>query len=456
MFISKEYLRLIFYLILFSSSIFRATNTNLLIQIFFVIFALFFLLCNFNKNIASEIRYNFRKHKMLFIPFFLVLGYMIAQIIPLPIDFFGQYLSGHLEIINNLEINKKFITVSLDPSNTYFQILNFIILIIIFSLVPVLFNHRKNILGLLLVLGIIGSFHAFFATFWLLIGNPSNSLITKEFYLSSATGFFVNRSNFSIFLLLCSFSSLYFIYFYNKLNNFKLNFIEQLNSPVIYQRFFILFITIGIVTSLSRASNFSYVLMLSLIILSSFFITKKFFNPIFNTISLIIIIDIVFIGFYFGGSQLIDRYSIITDFNELPNNTVDYTRLKMITFAFNEFKNFFLFGYGVGAFEQLFKISYETYGGVYANHAHNDLVEFLGEFGVVGSVLLFSLILNYFVLVIKRVKKRDLTILHLILIFILFLSLSINSLVDFSLHIPAVQYLLCVISAIGLTKFNTK
>ena len=169
MFISKEYLRLIFYLILFSSSIFKATNTNLLIQIFFVIFSLFFLLCNFNKNIASEIRYNFRKNKILFIPFFLVLGYMIAQIIPLPIDFFGQYLSGHLEIINNLEINKKFITVSLDPSNTYFQILNFLILIMIFSLVPVLFNHRKNILGLLLVLGVIGASHAFFATFWLLI-----------------------------------------------------------------------------------------------------------------------------------------------------------------------------------------------------------------------------------------------------------------------------------------------
>ena len=230
----------------------------------------------------------------------------------------------------------------------------------------------------------------------------------------------------------------------------------QSAQSVIYQRFFILFITIGIVTSLSRASNFAYILMLNLIILSSFFITKKFFNPIFNTISLIIIIDIVFIGFYFGGNQLIDRYSIVTDFNELPNNTVDYTRLKMITFAFNEFKNFFLFGFGVGAFEQLFKISYETYGGVYANHAHNDLVEFLGEFGTVGSALLFSLILNYFVLVIKRVKKGDLTILHLILIFILFLSLSINSLVDFSLHIPAVQYFLCTISAIGLAKFNTK
>ena len=305
------------------------------------------------------------------------------------------------------------------------------------------------------VLGLIGGIHAFLATFWLLIGNPSNIFIIKKFYLDASTGFFVNRSNFSIFLLLCSFASLYFIYSYTKLNDFKLNFIEQLNSPIIYQRFFILFITIGIVTTLSRAGNFSYIFMLTLIILSSFFITKKIFNPIFNTIILIIIIDIAFIGFYFGGSQLIDRYSIITDFIALPNNTVNYTRLAIISFGLEEFKNFFLFGYGVGGFEQIFKINYDTSANFYANHAHNDFIEFLGEFGLVGSLLLIFLLINYFVLVAKSVKKRELTILHPILFLILLLALSIDSLVNFSLHIPAIQYFLCTISAIGLTKFNT-
>ena len=454
--IRKNYLLIIFYLILFLSSIFRATNTNLLIQFFFIGFASFFLLCNFNKNICADIKYNFRKNKFFFIPLFLVLIYTIIQIVPFPIETFGQYFSIHLELINNLELSKKFITISVDPSNTYFQILNFLNLIIIFSLVPVLFNKNKDIMNLLFLFGLIGAFHAFFATYWLLIGNPSNALIIKEFYLHTATGFFVNRSNFSIFLLLCAFASLYFINFYIKLNNFKLNFIEQLNSPIIYQRFCIVFITIGIVMTLSRAGNFSYILMLSLIILSSVLIAKKIFNSVFNTIVLILVIDVAFIGFYFGGSQLIGRYSIVTDFTTSLDSTTSYTRLTMIIFAIEKFKEFFFFGYGLGGFEQIFKIYFNIVNDVYSNHVHNDIVEFLGEFGVVGSIFLLCLLINYFVLIIKSVKKKELTILHPILILILFSTLLINSLVDFSLHIPAIQYFLCTLAAIGLTKFNTK
>ena len=128
----------------------------------------------------------------------------------------------------------------------------------------------------------------------------------------------------------------------------------------------------------------------------------------------------------------------------------------MIIFAFEKFKEFFLFGYGVGGFEQIFKIYYNIVNGVYSNHVHNDLVEFLGEFGVIGSLLLIYLLISYFVLIMKSVKKKELTSLHPILILILFLTLFVNSMVDFSLHIPAIQYFLCTLSAIGLTKFNTK
>ena len=196
--------------------------------------------------------------------------------------------------------------------------------------------------------------------------------------------------------------------------------------------------------------------MLSLISLSSVFIAKKIFNSVFNTIVLILVIDIAFIGFYFGGSQLIGRYSIVTDFTTSLDSTSSYTRLTMIIFAIEKFKEFFFFGYGLGGFEQIFKIYFNIVNDVYSNHAHNDIVEFLGEFGVVGSIFLLCLLINYFVLIIKSVKKKELTILHPILILILFSTLLINSLVDFSLHIPAIQYFLCTLSAIGLTKFNTK
>ena len=72
---------------------------------------------------------------------------------------------------------------------------------------------------------LLGFFHAAFATYWMLIGNPSNFLIEKIHYLNASSGFFVNRSIFGTFLTLCSFSGLYYIVLYfqkKKVLNFNL------------------------------------------------------------------------------------------------------------------------------------------------------------------------------------------------------------------------------------------
>ena len=119
----------------------------------------------------------------------------------------------------------------------------------------------------------------------------------------------------------------------------------------------------------------------------------------FNTLILIIMIDVAVVGFYFGGSALIERYSIVSDFTEGHMLGLGYSRLEMIKFALVEFKRFFIFGYGVGGFEQIFKINFNLSSGYYANHAHNDFIEFAGEFGIVGSLLLILLFVSYFVLV---------------------------------------------------------
>ena len=55
----------------------------------------------------------------------------------------------------------------------------------------------------LFFLCLFGFCHAVFATYWMLIGNPSNFLINKIHYLNASTGFFVNRSVFATFLFSC-------------------------------------------------------------------------------------------------------------------------------------------------------------------------------------------------------------------------------------------------------------
>ena len=65
-------------------------------------------------------------------------------------------------------------------------------------------------------------------------------------------------------------------------------------------------------------------------------------------------------------------------------------------------------------------------------------------------MLLFA---AYLISVVTNIKKRLLTRSHLILFSILLIVLSIDGLVNFSLHIPAIGNILSSILAIGFTNF---
>ena len=65
-----------------------------------------------------------------------------------------------------------------------------------------------------------------------------------------------------------------------------------------------------------------------------------------------------------------------------------YLEAGLTKFAFIEFKKFILFGYGGGGFEYLFKINFQNLSKNFASHAHSDLIEFIGEFGLIGSTFI--------------------------------------------------------------------
>ena len=55
-----------------------------------------------------------------------------------------------------------------------------------------------------------------------------------------------------------------------------------------------------------------------------------------------------------------------------------------------------LFGYGPGSFEALFKLEFKNPNSLFANHAHIDLIEFFGEFGLIGSLILIISLKNLY------------------------------------------------------------
>ena len=95
-------------------------------------------------------------------------------------------------------------------------------------------------------------------------------------------------------------------------------------------------------------------------------------------------------------------------------------------------KNFILFGYGAGGFENLFQLKFVNSSNFYANHAHADLVEFIGEFGLIGFLLLSFSLIKFLI-----TKEYYTSINFLILTFSIIILFF-----DFSLHIPIIQILL--------------
>ena len=448
MLLNKNTLQNLFLIILTITVSLNASINPIMVQISSISFIIFFLFCLKNVEILERIRKNYVNNKIFFILFFIYVSYLIIQIIPLPLSLIEIIAPNNYNLYTSIKIDKELWSLSIDPSNSYFGILNCINFLIIFLTFPVLFNRSKYLMKFLFFLCVLGTCHAVFATYWMLVGNPSNFLIQKIHYLNASTGLFVNRSVFGTFLFLCAFSSLYYILvFFQKNQIVNFNFEEQIKSKIFFIRIFIIFISIGILTTWSRAANFSYVLILLSFLFYSKISFKKYINPLSTVIIFILIFDVFIMGLFFGNAKLIERYAETSILRET-------IRFDLQTFGIDQFKNFWLFGYGSEAFGQIFKIFYITPDpNMLAKNVHNDGVELLGEIGVLGVSILFLLYISYFKKITKNInEKKQLS--RFILLSLLLLTLFIQSLVDFSLHAPGVVILLMTILSIGLINFK--
>ena len=151
------------------------------------------------------------------------------------------------------------------------------------------------------------------------------------------------------------------------------------------------------------------------------------------------------LGLYFGNARIVERYMGTSIINEIQ-------RISYQEFGLDQFKNFWLFGYGNGAFEQIYKIFFENHDAL-VQHVHNDGIELLGEVGIIGITILIVLSIFYFKKLIKGIhNKKELA--RFILISLLLLILFIQSLVDYSMHAPGILILLITILSIGLINFT--
>ena len=439
----SNFYRYIFLLIIILMTIFNKSNNNIFIQFNFIIISIFFLLFIKEKNYFTHINRIFSKNKKAIILFFFFIIFLIFQTIPLPIEWIKILSPVKYNFLHRLEFSGNFNSISLSPTNSYFTILNYLSLFLCLLVFKSLFYKKKDIFKFYFFLIYLGAFFSSIAVYFYLIGSPDFLMIENSAYKKVATGFFINRTVFSCFLTLCFFCGIEYLriidhYQKNNPNNF---------FNKIYVRIFILLITIGIITSFSRLGNFLFVSLIIIYILRSLFVSEKSNKFFLITLIFVVLFDVLILGFYFGSEKLLQRYSFLqNEINEyLPSSTQNsVSRGELLKFAFSQLKDFIFFGYGGGGFEYLFKTNFDNLSTRYSVHAHSDLIEFIGEFGLMGTVLISSSIFCTFLNNNLFSFKNFILCYFLIFIFLF----------DFSFHVPIIQFLFTLLLSVNYKESN--
>ena len=427
---NKKY-QYLFFSILSVYIIFNGGNSNLFIQLNFILISLFFLFCSKDKNYNLHLKNFYINNKRSIFLYIIFLSYLFFQIIPLPINLLNFFSPEKLKLINLLD-NISFSSISLSPSNSFFQILNFSSLFLIVLISKMIFYTERHKYRFYFYLSLIGFIASVIALLFYLNGNPDLLIFKNSYYKNASTGFFINRTVFSVFLLFSLISCLELLKNYEEAKNIKK---KDYFFPKIYIRLFVIFISIGIVTSFSRIGNFLlFITMLFYLLNEILYVKRK--NYTFKIILLFVILfDILILGIYFGTSEIINRfYFLKEEFNTIPGEISGTTRFDLIKFSINEINNFIFFGYGAGGFENLFKLKFINTSIQFANHSHSDLFEFLGEFGLIGFLLIILSFIKFFF------NKQNYSFVNILIITYLLIILSF----DFSLHIPIIQILFII------------
>lgn len=194
----------------------------------------------------------------------------------------------------------------------------------------------------------------------------------------------------------------------------------------------ILIMALGLILSRSRMGNSAFMASLTGVGLVFMLLSHGTFRLRLTVLWIsILILDVSFLGSYFGLQQLSDRLEATT-VNELDNRVDISDHLQPYV------RDFLPFGSGMGTFRKAFSTYYvEQTPGVWMN-AENEYLQFPGELGV-GVIFLPVMVILSLVKAVQGFRRTE----HIFIRGISFaavmgiVSLLIHSAVDFNLQIPA-------------------
>lgn len=263
------------------------------------------------------------------------------------------------------------------------------------------------------------------------------AVATLQNFSASASGTFVNRNHYAAYLVMCLSVGIGVIVasLSGKKNeswgSLLRNVAQWMLTPKMALRLGLLVMVIALVLTRSRMGNSSFFISLLAAGLIGLVLSRRATKSMMILFASLIAIDLLVVGTYFGTQRVVERIVQTTAETEDRGEVAGY--------AVEMWKDFPVFGSGLGSFPVVFpRYSAEATVGTYT-HAHNDYLEFAAEVGAVGLVLLALMVLMSFAVALRAHYRRSDPLMRGISFAAIMsiIALMIHSAVDFSLQIPA-------------------
>lgn len=410
--------------------------------IYFLIslYAYFFFL---NNNIDLVI------HRGFYLPIIFFI-FIIFQLVNLPGNLTQILSPTSFKFYEGL-YQSDWYSIALNPIQSLKYLLTFLICFLIMIITPKLINKKRILKRVFEFVFWIGAAHALIALSIYFFDNKTLStfvsLLRDTNY--SFSGLFINRNNFSFYMVLFFIVAVNYYSFYFKYFSIskKTKFFNFILSDLFLIRAVIILFAITIVLTKSRAGNLSFLAVLIVLFLLDYYKNKKL-TFITKTILTIIIIDVLLIGFFVGFDKVIERYAV-------TSATSEEYRLSFFEFGIANYFKFWLWGYGLGSFETLFRLEYLNFVTV-ADHVHNDFIEYLGELGLIGIALLFMMMVYYLFILNKSYQNKMLLSDIQNIVILTLVACVVHGNFDFALHKPAIIFFVIFNLSLGLCRLDKK
>jgi putative inorganic carbon (HCO3(-)) transporter len=325
----------------------------------------------------------------------------VLQISPLPTSIIELISPNRLE--DHLTSPMQWYYLSTDVGQSQVSFIKSLGYFCIFLSCLMLINNEKQIRKLFLVLLISGTFQAIYGVLEMLSGNGF-SLIFDLPINKSATGSFVYKNHFANFLMLCLSAGIGLMVTDIEINktkqpqDWRILLISTLLTSKTLIRICLAIMVIALVMSRSRMGNVAFFTAMTAVSLFALLLDRKRSKGLCILLVSMLIIDLFIVSKWFGLDKVQQRLA--------ETSLSQETRDEVVLDSLPIIENYPIIGSGGGSFYSVFPGYRKSTTNGFYEHAHNDYLQILMEYGVLGFTFLGLLVLFSFIKAMTALKKN--------------------------------------------------